>query len=187
MKEEQLESIFQELQGSFDTEEPREGHRQRFLEKMQTNKQGAVPLRSRTSKWWRPMLIAASLAFLCLLGARYFIPEPTTEQRVANISPEISETGFYFASLIAEQVRELENESTPETKKLVDDTLQQLGKLEADYKNLEQDLLQDGNSKLILSAMITNFQMRIDLLQEVMEKIDSIKNLKSHENENYTI
>lgn len=187
MKEEQLESLFESLQGSFDTEEPLHGHRQRFLEKLQTNTQNTIPLRSRTIRWLRPMAIAASLAFLCLLGARYLIPAPTVEQRVANISPEISETGFYFASLIEEQVRELESQSTPETRQLVDDTLLQLAKLETDYKKLEHDLLQGGNSKLILSAMITNFQIRIDLLQVVMEKIDSIKTLKSLENENYTI
>lgn len=187
MKEEQLESLFESLQGSFDTEEPLQGHRQRFLEKLQTNRRGAIPLWSRTSRWLRPLAIAASLAFLCLLGARYLIPGPTVEQRVANISPEISETGFYFASLIEEQVRELESQSTPETRQLIDDTLMQLAKLEADYKKLEQDLLQGGNSKLILSAMITNFQTRIDLLQVVMEKIDSIKTLKSLEDENYTI
>lgn len=187
MKEEKLESLFERLQGSFDTEEPLHGHRQRFLEKLQTTHREAIPLRSRTRKWWRPLAIAASLAFLCLLGALYLLPAPSVEQRVANISPEISETGFYFANLIEEQVRELESQSTPETRKLVDDTLLQLAKLEADYKNLEQDLLKGGNSKLILSAMITNFQTRIDLLQEVMEKIDSIKNLKSLEDENYTI
>ena len=55
------------------------------------------------------------------------------------------------------------------------------------YKVLEQDLLNGGNSKLILSAMITNFQTRIDLLQDVLDQVENIKNLKNYNDENYTI
>lgn len=63
----------------------------------------------------------------------------------------------------------------------------QLKKLDKDYQKMQQDLLQGGNSKLILSAMITNFQTRIDLLNEVLEEIEDIKILKNYENENSTI
>ncbi|NNL01131.1 MAG: hypothetical protein HKP39_02520, partial [Eudoraea sp.] len=102
-------------------------------------------------------------------------------------SPEVSQTQFYFANLIEGQINDMVNESTPETKKLVDDTLIQLNKLEINYKKLEQDLINGGNSKLILSAMITNFQTRIDLLQEVMDKIENIKTFKNYNDENITI
>lgn len=187
MKEDTLESLFKELEGSFDREEPRQGHQARFLEKLEAARAGTPRRNARGLKWWRPLAIAASLAFLCLLGIRLLAPSPSVEDRVARISPEISQTEFYFASLIEEQVNLLENESTPETQQLVTDTMLQLEKLEANYKKLEADLLQGGSSKLILSAMITNFQTRIDLLREVMEKIDSIKNLNSYNDENYTI
>jgi predicted nucleic acid-binding Zn-ribbon protein len=109
------------------------------------------------------------------------------DEQLAKISPEASQTQFYFANLIEEQIKELENESTPETKILVDDTMAQLTKLEINYKKLEQDLINGGNSKLILSAMITNFQTRIDLLQEVMDKIENIKTFKNYDDENITI
>jgi len=186
MKKEPLESIFKELQGSFDTEEPRGGHRERFREKLEEQRHATRRLSPRRRTWWRPLGIAASFVLLCALGISLFRPAPTVQQQVADISPEISRTDFYFASLIEEQVRELQSESSPDTQQLIDDTLLQLGKLESNYKQLEQDLLHGGNSQLILSAMITNFQTRIDLLQDVMTKIDAIKNLKSKEHENYT-
>lgn len=187
MKEERIEELFRGLQGTWDTEEPLEGHEERFRHKLESRKQRVMPLHSKTRKWLRPLAIAASVIFLCLLGIQVLAPAPSINEQVAKISPEIAKTEFYFASLIEEQVRDLENESTPETKQLIDDTLLQLKKLEANYRNLEQDLLKGGNSKLILSAMITNFQTRIDLLQEVMDTIDTIKNLNPHEDEKYTI
>jgi len=63
----------------------------------------------------------------------------------------------------------------------------QLKKLETNYKQLETDLINGGNDKLILSAMITNFQTRIDLLQDVINQIETIKNLKNYNDENLTI
>ncbi len=126
------------------------------------------------------MAIAASIALLCMVAVGLYQSEPTLDQKVAKISPEVSRTQFYFAGLIAEQVNELESESTPETRQIIDDTLWQLEKLESDYERLESDLINGGNSKLILSAMITNFRTRIDLLQAVLDKIETIKNLKNY-------
>ena len=63
----------------------------------------------------------------------------------------------------------------------------QLKKLKNNYGLLEKDLINGGNSKLILSAMITNFQTRIDLLQDVLDKIETIKNLKNYDDAKITI
>ena len=77
--------------------------------------------------------------------------------------------------------------STPETEPLIEDTLAQLTLLEDEYKKLEQDLVKGGDAKLELSAMITNFQTRIDLLREVMERVEEVKQFKNESNENNTI
>jgi len=187
MKEDRkIEEMFKTLKGSFDTEEPEAGHEQRFLEKLsKTN--GVIRLTPKKHSWWRPLSIAASIMLLFAVGTSLYTNQPSMDDQLAKISPEASQTQFYFASLIEDQIKEMENESTPETKILVDDAMIQLNKLEINYKKLEQDLLNGGNSKLILSAMITNFQTRIDLLQEVMDKIENIKTFKNYDDENITI
>ncbi len=111
--------------------------------------QGVVSIHKKRNYWWKPLSIAASVVILLGIGFNIFNAPPTVDQQVADISPEVSQTQFYFASLIEEQVKQLENESTPETKKMIDDTMIQLNKLDADYKVLEQDLLNGGNSKFI--------------------------------------
>ena len=186
LQNENLDELFRDLQGSFDTEEPAEGHQQRFLDKLHASK-GVIGINSRKRNWWKPISIAATVAFLLSLSINYFGSEPSIEERVAEISPEAGQTHFYFANLIEEQVRELEKQSSPETKEIIEDTMRQLQKLEEDYNKLETDLVEGGNSKLILSAMIINFQTRIDLLQEVMNQIDTIKNINTINDENFTI
>ncbi len=186
MNEEKLDELFKSLQGNFDVEDPAVGHEQRFLAKLNAGK-GFAGLQQKRRSLWKPLSIAASIILICALGIGFLKSSPSLEEQVAEISPEVSQTQFYFASLVEEQVKQLESKSSPETKQLIDDTLVQLQKLETNYSKLEQDLLNGGNSKLILSAMITNFQTRIDLLEEVMNKIESIQNLKANNDENFTI
>ncbi|PRX55455.1 hypothetical protein [Flagellimonas meridianipacifica] len=186
MKKENLDDLFERLQGEFDVEEPRSGHQERFLDKLNQSK-GVVSLHRRKNKLWKPLSIAASVTVLCLLGLQLFTSEPSIKEQVVEIAPEVSKTEFYFGSLIEQQVQELKNAKSPETARLVDDTLLQLDKLERDYANLEQELIKGGDSKIILNAMITNFQTRIDLLKEVLNSIENIKNLKSYNDENFTI
>nr|WP_297911665.1 hypothetical protein [uncultured Allomuricauda sp.] len=186
MSEKSLEKLFERLQGEFDTEEPKNGHQERFLAKLNQNK-GVVALPRKQTSWWKPLSIAASIALLCIIGVQIFTQEQTIKEQVVEIAPEVSKTEFYFASLIEEQVQELKDAKSPETARLVEDTLFQLDKLETDYANLEQELVNGGDSKIILNAMITNFQTRIDLLKEVLASIENIKNLKSYNDENFTI
>jgi len=185
MKKDTIDQLFVNLQGAFDTEEPSSGHQEKFLEKLQAEN-GYVIQNKKSRTWWKPLSIAASI--LIVLGIGFNLNNSASiEDQVAEIAPEVSQTQFHFASLIDEQVKELERQSTPETKKIIDDTMLQLKKLDTNYKLLEQELLKGGNSKLILSAMITNFQTRIDLLQNVMDQVSNIKKLKNNYDENYTI
>jgi len=186
MEKDELKDVFNALQGQFDTEETRAGHQERFLGKL-NNKNQVVELHKSKRNWWKPLSIAASIAILCLVAIGINNSGGTIEEQVAKISPEVGNTQVYFASLIEDQVKKLESESSPETQKIISDTMVQLKKLETNYSQLEKDLLNGGNNKLILSAMITNIQTRIDLLQDVINQIETIKNLKNYNDENFTI
>ena len=186
MSKDSLDSLFERLQGEFDVAEPQNGHQERFLEKL-NQKQGTIVLHRKKTPWWKHLSIAASVALVALLGYQAFGPQPSIKQQVIRMAPEVSQTEFYFANLIEQQVEELQDEKTPETAQLVDDTMTQLQRLDKDYQTLEQDLVNGGDSKIIMSAMINNFQTRIDLLKEVLSQIENIKNLKSQNDESFTI
>jgi uncharacterized protein YsxB (DUF464 family) len=186
MEKDEFIELFRGLEGHFDTEEPQVGHEERFLDKL-NDANRVVVLSRQTKKWWSPLSIAASIVVLCFIAIGVYITRPSLDEQVAQISPEVSNTQVYFASLIEDQVKQLENESSPEAQQIISDTMIQLKKLEANYKQLENDLIHGGNDKLILSAMITNFQTRIDLLQDVINQIESIKNLKNHNDANFII
>lgn len=180
-----IEELFGKLEGSFDLASPPDGHRERFLDRLEQSDSRNDS--SGSNPWWRHLSIAASIALLLAASVFLFRPEPSLQDQVANISPEVSETSMYFAGLVSRQVEVLKEMGSPETQPLIEDTLRQLEKLELDYVRMEQDLVAGGNSKMILSAMIQNFQTRIDLLQEVMKRIEEVKQFKNENHETNVI
>jgi hypothetical protein len=184
MKEDEIDMLFKDLRGSFDAQEPAHGHQQRFLDRL--NDQDSQ--RSAKKRFpWMSLSIAASILVVVGLTFGQFLFTPSMDEQVAKISPEIGQTQFYFTNLVEEQVKELQALKSPETERIIGDAMIQIKALEDDFSTLEKELIKGGNSKLILSAMITNFQTRIDLLEAVLAQIETITSLKNNTDEKQII
>lgn len=64
--------------------------------------------------------------------------------------------------------------------------MRRLEALEIEYEALKKDLSKSGDDNRVIFAMISNFQNRIHLLQNTLEHIQNIKQLKHLDNETYT-
>ena len=95
----------------------------------------------------------------------------------------MKQTQDFYSVLITSELSKLEQQQTPETKQLIDDTMRQLNVLEKDYQKLKKDLVDSGEDKRVIYAMVTNFQQRTALLQNVLETIENIQQLKEQDNE----
>lgn len=177
MKQDNVDRLFENLKEEFDIEVPNLGHQQRFLEKLDSGDSKVIKESSRTFKLWKPLLAIAASIILCisLIGVLTQQPEITG---LASVSPEMSKTQDFFTSTIETELKKLNNERTPETQIIIDDALKQLKILENNYESLKKDLTASGDDKRVIYAMISNFQNRIDVLQNVMERIDEVKQLK---------
>ncbi len=182
-----INELFNRLENQFDVEEPNIGHESRFLQKLNAQNNTIVSSHSknRITSWWKPLSIAASLVLLITIGLKF--SSDFQQQDIAEVPEEIEKAQFYFTSLINKEIEEINAKATPDTKKIIEDAMKQIEKLEANYIYLQKDLLKDGESKQILHAMITNFQTRINLLQEVLKQIENVKQLKNLEHENIII
>lgn len=181
-----IEELFEELSGAFDQQEPAEGHEERFLKKL-NHAQGTIAFIPRKRNWWKPLSLAASIALIGILSIGLFMKTPSVEDQVAEMAPEMPQTKVYFANLIEEQIRGMESLRNDDTAVVIQDALRQLERLEHDYALLEQELVDGGNQNVIISAMIQNFQNRIDILNNYMSKITMINTLKTNNDENITI
>jgi hypothetical protein len=174
MKKDNIKQLFDRLDGQLSVEEPSVDHKARFLEKLQSTQQvKETPVRKMN--WWKPLAVAASVALICMITLSRNMPQEVRE--LADVSPEMEQTQRFFTQTIEKELFEINQQATPETQAVVDDAIKRLGTLEADYDNLKNDLSESGQDKRVIYAMINNFQNRIDLLQQVLEHIDAIKNL----------
>ncbi|HKJ05963.1 MAG TPA: hypothetical protein VJ970_00705, partial [Flavobacteriaceae bacterium] len=71
------------------------------------------------------------------------------------------------------------------TDKLITDALKQITTLENNYKNLTLALAENVEDKRIIYAMISNFQQRIEILQDVLNQIESVKQQTHESHETY--
>jgi hypothetical protein len=178
MKDQDLKELFNQLRGDLDLYETPEGHQRRFSHRL--NRANGV---KAIKRWWlKPLSIAASIVVIVglayALGARSAQPEG-----LAGISPEMAETQSYFLLTINQEIARLDSYRSPQTELLIEDALQQLDRLDGEYQKLKTELIKSGNDKRVISAMIQNFQSRIDLLEQVLGMAEELKNLKFNENE----
>ena len=80
----------------------------------------------------------------------------------------------------------VEESESPEFQKIIVDALFQIEILEQDYQKLKKDLEKSGNDKRVIHAMVSNYQNRIQILQDVLTNIDKLKQNNDNYNESNT-
>ncbi|NRB60523.1 MAG: hypothetical protein HRU50_11375 [Winogradskyella sp.] len=183
MKKENLDDLFETLNGEFDVENPGIGHENRFLSKLKSDTSENSETEKTKGINWKSFLAIAASIIICL---SVFVNLNNNEEELmdlANVSPELSETQDFFTATIENELRKLNKEQSPITKKIIEDALVLIDNLENDYNTLKIELTQNCEDQRIIHAMISNFQSRIDILNTVLEEIENIKQLKTDNNE----
>lgn len=106
----------------------------------------------------------------------------TKEYQLSDVSPEFKKIeDYYLASLNIELAKLNVNDSN---KELIDSFMDQMEGLDREYKKLNAEIDEVGLSESTVEAMISNLQLRLDLLHKLKNKINDIKqsNNKDHEN-----
>lgn len=160
-----LENYFKNT--DFDIHTPKMGHFERFEQKLIPQKKQ----KSLSTKW---MSIAASI--ILLFGFWLGTLNQPKQLSLADISSEMKETETFFVNTIQREIKEIEQQRNPTTEKIIEDALNQLEILEDNYQELIAELNTDGKNKRIIYAMISNYQNRIDILKDVLNKIEEINN-----------
>ena len=82
---------------------------------------------------------------------------------------------FYLAS-IHKEIEEIKSQQTPENQKIIEDAFDQLKILELSYQKLTVELKESSEDKRVIYAMITNFQKRLEVLQNLMLQLEEFEN-----------
>jgi len=172
--EDQFNNFFKNT--DFDLEAPRFGHLERFQDRL--NNQNKKKNKITSFKW---MSIAASVILMIGFWLGSYQAEATL--LLADVSPKMQEAESFFISTIRQELKEIEKVRNPKTERIIEDALNQLEVLEDTYKDLVKALNTSNNDRRVVYAMISNYQNRIAILQDVLKLINQINNPKENQNE----
>lgn len=187
MKTDKLTELFEDL--DFDVAQPEAGHKERFQDMLEQIAKKQTRQQPKIRTLWGPFLgIAASIALaIVLFGNIHLNNRAGGIGDLASVSPEMKETQDFYTSVIQRELKNIEAEKSPETETIITDALTQMEKLETEYSELKKDLVNSGQDRRVIYAMISNFQQRIDLLNNVLTQIENIKSLKTQSHESTII
>ena len=171
MSKNTLDDLFKNIENDFDIETPDLGHQERFSKKLNT--QNSIS-NNRKSNFWKPFIgIAASIALIVSLFI--FTSKEDNTIEVTKTEPEIAKIETLFMASLSKELKKLNSEDMPEYQEIIVDALFQLQILEEDYNQLTLGLKETPKNKLILDAMILNFQSRINVIQDTKDNISDLK------------
>ncbi|WP_136480868.1 hypothetical protein [Cognatitamlana onchidii] len=176
MNDNNIDKVFENLKNQFDVDSPKSAHELRFQQKLETQNNSAAKVLKLKPSIWKPIFaIAASIVML--LAVFINLNGGDKKSDLASVSPEMAKTQDFFTASINEELRKLKAESSPEVQVLIQDALKRIQVLENDYAGLKIDLKESGEDNRVIYAMISNFQNRIDILQNTLEQIEIVKQL----------
>ncbi|MCA1764047.1 MAG: hypothetical protein ABR574_13625 [Cryomorphaceae bacterium] len=165
----ELEKYIRDKRESFDEAEPVEGHEQRFLQRLERNSEQKE---NRGIGFWK---IAAAVVVLVAVGLSVLVPKFNGPEDVqyasmslGDVSAEMAEVELYYKSELAEEYEKLNDlsKSDPE----VAAHLSEIEELNKAYAELEEQLYESGNHDKVITAMIENFRLRLELLEKLEAK-----------------
>ena len=178
--ENNMEDFFKKNRQEFDSAEPNVGHFERFQAKLE---KGEQPSQKKGGTPWYILAVAASvLLFFGYWMGNYSQSNVDTGIDLADVSPKMEETQNFYLASIQKEVEEIKNKKNPSNQKIIDDAFKQLELLETNYRKLTLELKESNADKRVIYAMITNFQSRLQVLQNLMDQLEEFEELVPQEN-----
>jgi hypothetical protein len=171
--------------------EPKEGHFERFQEKL--NKQKKKRKITFNVVW----KVAAAVIFVLLAvnqanlyfsseNEHNFLTKNNSEFSLASVSPEYKEVEFYYTNAInvgLDQWNSLQADGfvSKEEQDLLDS---ELGEFEERFKTLQADLAANPNDERVINAMLEYYRTKLNIINMIVGKLEEVKQQKINNHEN---
>lgn len=137
---------------------------------------GELDKQKRLSPWKVYSRIAA--AVVLAIGVSWVVYEFSSNPysdgfALHELSPELAETEFFYSQQVEEKIKMIKA-----SKSVVDpEVLDNLAMLDSAYQELKLDLKDNAANEEVIDAMITNYRIKLQLLEQILMEI------KEHDNE----
>ncbi len=177
----ELKKLIDDNRQLFDAAEPSEMHFDKFKKMLMENQ-----VNTSRNKIWSAMLKVAAVAILMVLSGLYVTEHFILKQNnnVAQSNVEFMEAQQYYIQLVDQRIGEIEKmegQFTPEQKQVLVDEMTTMDKM---YKKLQKDYKAMPNDPRIIQAMLQYYQMKMDILNRIINDLQNVQKLNSQNHEN---
>ncbi|MBN1387403.1 MAG: hypothetical protein JW965_03095 [Bacteroidales bacterium] len=184
-----IEKIIRDNVGFFNSEEPFEGHFERFSAKLKA-RQFITPKRVSLTPY---LLKAAAVAILVALSSlwtwEHVLSPNARKMTLSEVSPEYREVEQYYVKQVSIMEDEIEGiwiNGQPEDKEMLMNELDEMDKI---YEELQKDLKANPNDERVINAMIEHYQNKVQVMNYILSQLKQIQsendNKNQINNENY--
>jgi len=175
-----LEDHIREKRELLDSEQPREGHEERFLQKLYSKPVRRLQVR-------HVLQVAASLAILITSGI-VLVKVSKSGDKVASreIPASVIEADMYYTSQLDaryDQIREFNFEDMEEKTLLLDE----LKDLDEYHQQLMSDLEANPGDDRVINALIRHYQIKLEIMDQIIIQLNQIKSANSPKDENESV
>ena len=174
-----IEKQIKEQKLLLDSDQPREGHEDRFRQKLERLPK-QIPV--RRIRFRHAIQVAASVAII-LSSAIVLVRSDKSGNKVAqqDIPAAVMEADFYYASQVDARYNEIRDfDFNDEEEKAL--LLDELKELESYHKQLMKDLEANPDDDRVVSALIRHYQMKLEVMDQIIMQLNQVK---SEISENY--
>lgn len=197
----ELKSFFEQNRNLFDTEEPLAGHFERFQQRLE-----AEHKQRNRFNYRRILYVAASVvvavvvsveALSLLLGkgvetiqnevaelnmnsTNDFVRQ-TTQNVKSKLNPEYRETQKYYITEVDNRLDQIKATSMDEEQKA--ELLKELSEMDELFAKLQKELKSSPDNQVLIEAMINHYKMKIEVMNQIINNLNSIKTLNTQNNE----
>jgi hypothetical protein len=184
MEKDKLEKFVMENREDFDVYEPDD----KFWDKIQKSTNSPVRIMN-----WKSIMMRAAAVVIIFIASYYFhdLTRQDISQEVTTVSDEqpdeqmqiLMEAEVFYTSKINTAMSEFILLSGND-KNLIEDLKIDLGELDDIFAELKNDLKENGNNQDVIEAMIQNYRIKLQILEEMVEQMNKVsgsQKIEGHE------
>ena len=179
-----IEKQIKEQRLLLDSDRPREGHEERFLQKLERLPK-QVPV--RRIRFRHAIQVAASVAII-LTSAILLVRTDKSGNKVAQqeIPTAVMEANIYYTSQVDARYNEIQDFdfSDAEEKEVL---LEELKDLESFHQQLMKDLEANPDDERVVSALIRHYQLKLEIMDQIITQLNQVKSEISENHEKESI
>lgn len=177
-----LKEFISEYKNYFDSQEPKIGHEERFLEKLKASKTA-----NKNPFKWSDLLKIAVVSILIILSGLYVkdklfsVVSSKTAEMYMPKNKEFEEATQYYATQINVQILQINaNQTLSGAHKEM--LMKELAEADDLCKKLQKDLKTMPNDARIMQAIIQHYQTKLEILNRIVNDLKKINNIQQLNN-----